>query len=398
MKTNSWKTIKFGLMLLALPLVATAAASAHLQIVESSPISVGTEALASSEATVGLDRVHTVALNRNGGVDGRIVIFDASSSVRGLSNLDVRFVRNGQTIGQTTTDSNGVFAVQSLPEGIYSFVASGENGFAAYSVRVVADSSGSYQDVMEAVAVPQVAMVKDIFKTAPSSSPSSADKDSMDESGANRVVLKNGSLSGRILSAKTGGVQNTQVHILKDGISIATVMVDEQGHYTVPDMKPGVYAMVAVGPEGVAAVGFEAIEFDDQVSQAPTRFTYVSTAAVQEPQGLGQNTPVYTDMLNVYLIAPQDAVPTQPIAQDPAFEDRAMMPIEFAGENVAYGGAGGSFGPTVQSFPASGGGGGFGGVGGGGAGRLLGIAALSVGIVAIADSGNNPGPISPVTP
>ena len=145
---------RFGLVLLALPLVATAAASAHHQIVQSSGITIESEpvsvAVATTTTTVGLDRVHTVALNSNGGIDGRIVSFGSDSSVTGLSASNVRFMKDGAVIGQATTDSSGTFSVQNIPEGVYSFIASGSDGFAAYSVRVVSDETGEYDKVMEA--------------------------------------------------------------------------------------------------------------------------------------------------------------------------------------------------------------------------------------------------------
>jgi hypothetical protein len=212
----------------------------------------------------------------------------------------------------------------------------------------------------------------------------------MDEKGANRVVLKNGILTGRMLSPKVGGVQNTEVHILQDGVSIARVMVDEKGEYQVPDMKPGIYALVAIGPRGVAAVAFEAVELDDQTNNSVSGTVYVSTSP-QDPvpqDGAGQATPIYTDVLNVYLIQ-SDSVP-EPVPQDD--DGAALLPIEYAGESVAFGG---TFGSVAQPF--------YGGRlvytgGAGGGGRLLGIAGVTLGVVALSNTGSDPPPASPITP
>ena len=337
---NTWNLAKFGLVLLALPLVATAAASAHLQIVQSSPITVGTEVYTSNVATVGLDRVHTVALNRNGGVDGRIVVFQADSTVQALSDLNVRFVKDGQTISQAKTDDDGVFSVQNIPEGIYSFIASGETGFAAYSVRVVSDNTGTYDDSMEAVAVSQVGSVKQIIDRQPVSTAtrSNSEKAQMDEKGANRVVLKNGTLSGRVLLTTTGKLENTEVHILQDGIPVANEMTDENGEYEVHDMKPGVYALVTVGPQGMAAVSFEAVAFDKQVENSAGTILNVSTAA---QAGVVQETPIYTDTLNVYTIPVGDVV-----VETSELEPVVFPSGEYAGQDIVYGGTNGSFGPS----------------------------------------------------
>ena len=393
-----WKTTKFGLVLFALPLVATAAASAHLQLAQTSPITIESEVVAIEQQTeaIGLDRVHTVALNRSGGVDGRIVSLDENSKADGLSQLNVRFVKDGEIIGQGTTDSDGVFSVQDIPEGVYSFVATGDNGFAAYSVRVVSDAVGKYDDVMEAVAVSNVASVKSIIGEPAQSTaiPSSDEKVAMDENGANRVVLKNGVLTGRVLLPKTGKVENTQVHILSNGISIATVEADENGEFQVPDMKPGVYAFVAVGPQVMAAVAFEAVDFERQVKTLKGSASYVSTTIQEEEI-------VYTDVLNVYTAYRQDVVD---VAAEPMGESVVddSMPIEYAGESLSYGGACGSCGESACS-PCGGaayGGGGGGGAGGIGAlGRAAIIGALTVGIIALADGdGSDPPPASPATP
>jgi hypothetical protein len=359
---NTWNMAKFGLMLLALPMVATAAASAHLQLVQSSPITVGTEVYASNAVTVRLDRVHTVALNRHGGVDGRIVAFQADSTVTGLSDLNVRFVKKGETVSQGKTDADGVFSAQNLPEGIYSFIASGEKGFAAYSVRVVSDNTGTYDDSMEAVAVSQVDSVKKIIvdKPASQSTESAIDKALMDVKGANRVVLKNGTLSGRVLLTTTDTIETTEVHILKDGISVEKVMTDENGEYNVPDMKPGVYAFVAVGPQGMAVVAFEAVEFDNQVNNSVGTTTFVSTAAQDVGAApVGQEIPVYTDSLNVYLTGTQDG-------EISVGDNAGIVPFESAaaGESIVYGGAGGSFDAVpTYSAPVGGAGGRVGGRG-----------------------------------
>ncbi len=387
---SSWKSIKFGLVLLALPLVATAAASAHLQIVQSSPITVGTETSEAFQDT-GKHGIHTVALNREGGVDGRVVSLDSSSKANGVSGLNVRLVKNGKTVASGISDSEGAFSVKDVPEGVYSFVASGDNGFAAYSVRVVPNNSEKYDEFLEAVAVsseylPSVISMLDEAASHPKSLNAAPDKDQMDEKIANRVVLKDGVMTGRVLLPKDAKInpQDTLVYILKDGVSVKSAMINELGEYAIPDMKPGVYAFVAVGYQGVAVVAFEAVDYSDAQTQLSSgSVIYVSTAE-----------PVETGGLEVYLVDPQDAVAVQP-AESIVYDNSAMLPIEYAGENVACGGA---CGATAQSCSTCGGcGGGAGGIGGGG--RLLGIAGLTLGIIALADNnGGNPPPTSPVDP
>ncbi len=79
--------------------------------------------------------------------------------------------------------------------------------------------------------------------------------------GANRVRLIDGMLKGHVMPivGDLATVKGTYVHILKDDESIAEVQADETGSFTVPDLVPGVYAFVAAGGNGFAAVSFEAI-------------------------------------------------------------------------------------------------------------------------------------------
>ena len=110
---NKWKTFKFGLMLFALPMVATAAASAHTWMVESNPIWIDSEKVSFEDAGIGLARVHTVALNNNGAVEGRIATINANST-EGLSSLKVFFVQDNKVVKETTTKSDGTFTAPGL--------------------------------------------------------------------------------------------------------------------------------------------------------------------------------------------------------------------------------------------------------------------------------------------
>ena len=370
-------------MLFALPLIATAAASAHYQMTQSSPITVGTTASVESVQDVGSHRSYTVALNRDGGMDGRVVSLDSNSKkAQGLSDMSVRLVKKGVTVARGTSTADGVFSLQNVPLGVYSFIASGENGFSAYSVRVVPNGSEGFDEFIESVAVSRdsISRVRSMLEeqaARPTSVSSAPYKERMDEKSANRVVLNNGVLSGRLMLTKNEKInpEDTLVHILKNGVSIKTGKVNEEGQYEIPGMQAGVYAFVAVGPQGVAVVAFEAVDSDGQTQASADSLTYVSTAAVQDAGGM-----------DVYLVDPQDTVGSAPVD--------STMPIEYASEDIAYGGAYGSCGSSGCGTTTGGGGGGG---GGGGIGRgWIGLAGLA-GLAGLG-GGNNPNPGSPTTP
>ena len=346
--------------MVALPLAVTAAASAHQRIANATPISLEVTSVVSELSNIGVERCHTVALNRIGGVDGRVVSFASNQSDRGLADLVVRFVKNGKTIRQGKTNSDGVFSINDVPEGVYSFIASGESGYAAYSIRVLSDSSGKYSDVVEVAAVTEVNAVDRLInkQIQPEAQRAGTDSSELSEAGVNRVVVMDGNLIGRALDLDGNGISQMQIDILKDGVSVASVMTGVDGEYVVPDIQPGVYGLVAVGANAAAVVGFEAVEIADQAIKS----SFVSTA--------GEATRKYGESLIVYVAAREDLVQEVIIEEEFVYED---APIEYIGQSIACGGACGSCGPAADSCcsPAPGCGGGIlGGGGGGGIGRL----------------------------
>ena len=423
---NKWKIARTGLVLFALPLMATAAATAHQLMADANPISLsvqtpewsnselsnsvtaqliadvadaktGTLGLQTtgSDSAIGLARVHTVAANRNGAVEGRIASLEGGNE--GLAGLRVFFVQNGQVISETATQEDGSFIANKVPEGAYSFVASGKSGFAAYGVRVVADASGRLDNLMEAAAVsPSFAAVQKIITDNLPEEVSEqilstvmADQDRV--VGSNRVRLNDGNLQGSVvalLSNHRDSVEGTYVHIIQNNNQVAKVQADSSGSFMVSDLEPGVYDFVAAGPSGFAAVSFEAIQDEESVitdegaiadmvdtDELPVSIepgtiepgftvadpiTYQDAVLADIPYDAG-----YSDSLNVCMACQQDAgfvgeqvytggdvVYSDPVVDsgfvDGGFVDNGYIggeiidaPIEYAGESVGCGCASG---------------------------------------------------------
>jgi len=257
-------------MLVALPFVATAAASAHQWISSATPIA-APEALAT--AMVSADRLHNITLNSNGGVEGRITTLKNTNS-EGLADLKVYFVRNGKIAKEAVTDSNGTFRLDNISEGAYSFVATGKSGFAAYGVNVVANNGSDQVNAMEAAAVsPRFSVVKDILennlpKQIADEILEGSSNISNDFVGANRIKLQNGNLIGNIvpLFGDIAKVEGTYVHIVQNDEQVARVQADVNGDFAVADLEPGVYDFVAAGPTGIAAVSFQAIDVEGEIT------------------------------------------------------------------------------------------------------------------------------------
>ena len=406
---SQWKVIKFGVLLFALPLVATAAASAHQWMAISSPISTGVASLTASESSISMERVHTIALNGNGAIEGRIASIESGSdNAKGISKLKIYFVQNRNVVKETFTNSDGTFVVNDLPEGDYSFVAAGQGGFAAYGVRVVSDITGKYDNVMEIAAVSQsVGSVRKIIMDGVASSGDIVNRETRDAApedfeGANRVKLVDGNLQGRVfpINGHADLVDQTMIHILQSKRKVAEVEADRTGAFEVPDLEPGVYEFVAFGPCGMAVVAFEAVETVNVSAVGLVDAASNPLSIELEPEeeaGFSPAAPDYAALFNVLLIEPQD-VPT-PVSSS-VLEDNGVAPIEFAGEGGSLGGAsGGSAGSAgnFSQFSSTPMGGGGGAAGFGGGGRLLTLGLVG-GIVAVAVTSGNPSDASNPNP
>ena len=157
---DSWKIFKIGCYVFALPLIATAAASAHQWVVNTSPltalnqsmVAVSTSTTAAVPA-IGTLRNHTIAMKEDGSVEGRFSIIDrATGGALGLANQKIFFIRNGEIASQVYTNDDGTFVAGGMSPGVYSFVAAGDGGFATFGVNVIESDNDKIQ-FLEASAV-----------------------------------------------------------------------------------------------------------------------------------------------------------------------------------------------------------------------------------------------------
>lgn len=365
-------------MLFALPIVATAAASAHQFLTDNAPIAEATTAMVSNASLISVQRSHTISLNESGSIEGRVATIDAGSKANGLSDLKVFLVSNGEIQAETVTDADGLFSLANIGEGVYSFVATGESGFAAYGVRVVANNGSDTVNLMEAAAVsPQAAVVKQILqKQLPSNIADEIMENAVvsDEAsrvvGSNKVSVKDGVLVGHVVPmlGEIALVDGTSVFLIQGNEQVAEVTADATGSFAVEDVEPGVYDFVAAGPTGFAAVSFEAVEeaapsVDDVASvvtdseEIPVSLEpAIEPVAFQDiPADIPYDGGAVSDSLDVCLTCQQDsgfvgdqvAYAGDEVIYDDAY---ASTPIEYAGESVGCGAASGGSCGSASNF------------------------------------------------
>lgn len=363
-----------GAMLFALPIVATAAASAHQFLTDNAPIAEATTSMVSNSGLISVQRSHTISLNESGSIEGRVASIDVGSKANGLSDLKVFLVSNGEIQAETVTDVDGLFSLSNIAEGVYSFVATGESGFAAYGVRVVANNGSDTVNQMEAAAVsPQAAVVKRILQKQ---LPSDIAQEIMDNAvvseeaarvvGSNKVSVKDGILVGHVVPilGEVALVDGTSVFLIKGNEQIAEVTADDTGSFAIEDVEPGVYDFVAAGPTGFAAVSFEAVEeaavAEDVASVvtdseeipvslepaiAPVAYQDIP-ADIPFDGGFGYDSGIVSDSLDVCMTCQQDAgfvgeqvaYAGDEVVYEDAYES---SPIEYAGESCGCGAAAG---------------------------------------------------------
>lgn len=369
-----------GAMLFALPIVATAAASAHQFLTDNAPIAEATTSIVSDSGLISVQRSHTIALNESGSIEGRVATIDAGSQANGLADLKVFLVNNGEIQAETVTDVDGLFSLSNIDEGVYSFVATGKSGFAAYGVRVVANNGSDTVNLMEAAAVsPQAAVVKQILQKQ---LPSDIAQEILDNAvvsdeasqvvGSNKVSVKDGVLVGHVVPmlGEIALVDGTSVFLIQGDEQVAEVTADATGSFAIEDVEPGVYDFVAAGPTGFAAVSFEAVEeaaeVDEIASVVDSEEIPVSLEPAVAPvayQDIPADIPFdggVSDSLDVCLTCQQDAgFVGEQVAyagdegyyeEAPVYDSYDSAPIEYAGESCGCGAAAGGSCGSASNF------------------------------------------------
>jgi hypothetical protein len=353
-------------------------------------------------------RTHRVKLN-NGSITGAIQAIDAGGAIRNLSDVRVSFYRNGSLVTQVTPGADGVFNATMAP-GVYTLVAYGPSGYAAYGVHAVDPAvevrSAGFTEAqstlqIETLAVPPVdfATVYRLARTHAGKSvsgpvPTRADgaNETLPDLPADTALPQtnikqhtvrleaDGSLLGRLkrVHPQTGDllrVHALSAFLVQNGSVLTQAAVAEDGAFKFSSVAPGTYSFVTAGAEGFSA------------------FSVVVAAPVATAQATGLQTVSFQPGAD-----PLTATPGAPADMGPATDPLAPPgdPNEPVFVEPPVGGGGGGFGG------GSGGGMGGGGAGGGGlgVGGLLGLAGIGLGAAALADDDDddNNGPVSPAGP
>ena len=340
-------------------------------------------------------------------------------------------IQNGKIVGRAESGVGGVAQIPTLPAGVYAVVAIGPDGMGTFALEIVPRLEAGLNTptyIFDALIVPAPDVVaaqrvlvgnapaQAIVPAPPAPAPAPlapipaaqkqdaetviksapvyvADNDGVDTAAApckgeivtvgprERLVAQLVVLDSR--TGQTYPFANGRVAFARGGRVLGTVETNSEGFYAATGLENGAYSMVALGPNGVIAVGVQV----QTVAAATTAQNGLPTATTFV-------TLLQDDIPTVDLqasAADAGAIPFVPGMRGPdqPFPPGFGPPPPVPG--AGFGGGGGGFG--------AGGGGGFG--GGGLWGALLG-AGLGAGIGAAVASDNDDDPsvivVSPANP
>jgi len=237
--------------------------------------------------------------NADGEVSGRISALELKSTIP-LEDLQVSLVKDGNKLYTDQTDSAGTFTFNDVTPDIYTLIASGKNGFMAYGIEVVPrpDNGALELDFGQRAAaekafytklgLPAGAVVQDDLQVDAAAVPPTfntmqrltqsflpgaglfaADVKSIGNAeevggGFQHALSEDGSFKGKLqpIGTADGGAQSLSdmnIFLIQDDKQIGRVPVEENGNFELKDVEPGVYAIVAAGKDGFAALSLELV-------------------------------------------------------------------------------------------------------------------------------------------
>ncbi|MDA8563741.1 carboxypeptidase-like regulatory domain-containing protein [Mariniblastus sp.] len=265
-------------------------------------------------------RSHWVRPNADGSIEGRISSLELNSSIP-IQQLDVSLVKDGIKLHTKTTDSEGRFLFNDVTPDIYTLIASGKSGFMAYGIEVVARPDNGVLDLdfgkreiaetafYASLGLPAGAVVQNDLQIDAAAIPPNFDTmqqltqtflqdagvfavdekaigNAEEVSGGFQYALSDdGSFEGKLqpIGTKDGEAQSLSdmnIFLIQDDKEIGRVPVEENGNFELKDVEPGIYAIVAAGKDGFAALSLQLVaNTDGEVNANPLQRGFFNVAA-----------------------------------------------------------------------------------------------------------------------
>ncbi len=322
-----------------------------------------------------------------------------------LAGTSVTLIDSMGQVQNTFADANGTAVVDNVEPGAHAVVIGGESGHLALPLIVRNDESDKAVE-HSAVKLPLVSVSpEEAIAGARAALPSqgAANLDDIDfeyvSTGAISEAYNfryrlsgSGELAGQVLTLVRKGVLSsdvagTQITIYRDGVVAGQAIADAQGKFQVAGLGEGTFGMIAVGPGGYAAFGFETYTSQSVARRVNAgNVTLVSTVAQAAAPG---------DVLPVMLIPPAMVEPML-VSLEQSYAGLlgggGMGPMAAMAPAGALGGIGAGANGFAGGAGGGGAAGGAGAAGGfGGLGALAAVAAVPAAIAAGNNNNDQPG-------
>jgi hypothetical protein len=338
-----------------------------------------------------------VRTDDQGAIRGSVVSLVGQDSLS-VSGARVTMAQQGKSAMTVDTNVDGNFSFAKVPAGVYSLIVEADNSFATFGVAVVANDLGQHlpNDIEVRVVRPKSLSLAEIIQREMVPSPSETRTDLIlrDPIAGKRVFAsshrvaagKDGTVQGQLskiaVAPGTINLAGMRAFLLKEGKTIESVPVSNDGSFSFSGVQPGCYGFLAAGRQGIAAVSFCVVN-DSTVAKSVNEDGSRFVAFAQDSPASG---------LNVELADGADFMGSAP----PSSVEEVIPGDEVTADGQPMMAAGGGF--PGGGFPGSGGGGVYGGGGGGGGygGLIGGLAAAGLIAWGISESGSDTNNNAPV--
>jgi hypothetical protein len=300
--SDLFKILRLALYVVALPLAVTAVVSAEsLLSVQDGIIDDSGVEVSTASAPLALDVKeshvsHVLYLDAAGGVTGQVMSRGGDAGFYGAPGMNVSLNRNCEAIATATTGNDGVFRFEGVAPGAYTFIATSSGNVTTFGVYVFENAaSPAAGEVQFSVAATQsnTSGVRDILNAdvqtvAYSYTPTISEISVTNEISQVRTSA-DGSICGRVVPLLWEGqgqvfdLTGNQVFLLDGNGVVASVNVDADGKYNIPNVAPGIYDFVSFGPHGAAALSIEVLA-NDTVAGNTTNTSFPASAATDSLQ------------------------------------------------------------------------------------------------------------------
>jgi hypothetical protein len=326
-----------------------------------------------------------VRTDEQGALRGSVVSLIGQDSLT-VSGARVTMAQQGKSAMTVDTNVDGNFSFANVPAGVYSLIVEADNSFATFGVAVVANDLGQHlpNDIEVRVVRPKSLSLAEIIQREMVPSPSETRTDLIlrDPIASKRVFAsshriatgKDGTVKGQLskiaVAPGTISLEGMRAFLLKEGKTLESVPVANDGSFTFTGVQPGCYGFLAAGRQGIAAVSFCVVN-DSTVAKSVNADGSRFVAFAQDSPGSGLNVEL-ADGADFMGSAPPSSVEEVVPGEEVIVDGQPMM---------AAGGG----------FPGGGGGGVYGGGGGGGGygGLIGGLAAAGLIAWGISESGSD---------